>query len=367
MLRPVKTTAQTRTAFMKAIALIFLFIFVTKDPVFAQAVKPVYKNLVMEGGGMRGIAYGGALNELQKQGILPQIERVGGTSAGAIQAMLLAVGYTPDEITRITYETNLKAFADGKFIFFGGFTRIAKQFGRYRGEKFSKWLGKLIAQKTGNADITFSQLHALAGKNHFRDLYVTGTNLSKQQAEVLSYETYPEMKVRDAVRISMSIPLYFRAVAIDSVGKTLSLKQNPKAANIMVDGGIVANFPIQIFDFERYLNAQKSPKSGKPVFNPETIGLRLDRTEQIAYDQQLNGLAPFPIHNFNDYMAAFYNIVIENLNRNTLKPEDWPRTVSINTLQFQPEMKLKKLSAEQKEQLLQSGRQAVQDFLARKP
>lgn len=69
--------------------------------------------------------------------------------------------------------------------------------------------------------------------------------------------------------------------------------------------------------------------------------------------------------NFPDYIGAFYNIVLENLNRNTLKPEDWQRTISINTLQFSP--KIKKLSAVQKEQLLQSGQRAVQDFLNRKP
>ena len=45
--------------------------------------RPTYRNLVMEGGGIRGIAYGGALLELEQQGLLRGIERVGGTSARA--------------------------------------------------------------------------------------------------------------------------------------------------------------------------------------------------------------------------------------------------------------------------------------------
>ena len=45
--------------------------------------RPTYRNLVMEGGGIRGIAYGGSLLELEQQGLLRGIERVGGTSAGA--------------------------------------------------------------------------------------------------------------------------------------------------------------------------------------------------------------------------------------------------------------------------------------------
>ena len=55
---------------------------------------PPYRNLVMEGGGIRGIAYGGALLELEQRGVLAGLRRVGGTSAGAIQAALLAVGYS---------------------------------------------------------------------------------------------------------------------------------------------------------------------------------------------------------------------------------------------------------------------------------
>ncbi|WP_226163281.1 patatin-like phospholipase family protein [Hymenobacter terricola] len=65
----------------------------------AQPAASRYRNLVMEGGGIRGIAYGGALLELEQQGILRGLERVGGTSAGAIQAALLA-GVIPMQNSR---------------------------------------------------------------------------------------------------------------------------------------------------------------------------------------------------------------------------------------------------------------------------
>lgn len=349
---------------MKQCFLFLCFFLLIKLQGYSQG-KTVYRNLVMEGGEIRGIAYGGALSKLQEQEILPEIKRIGGTSAGAIQAMLLALGYSPAEITSITYQTNIKQFADGRFIFIGGFSRMFNQFGWYRGEKFEKWLGRLVEQKTGNKDLTFAQLHKMAGQNGIRDLYVTGTNLTKQQTEILSYETYPEMKVRDAVRISMSIPLFFRAVAIDSEGKIVPVKKNMPPANIMVDGGIVANFPIKIFDYERYLIPEKTTDPNKPIFNPETLGLRLDRSEQIAYDRRQNGLAPYPISGFNEYMGAFYNMVLENLNRSSLNPEDWQRTISINTLKFSP--KIRKLNASQKEQLLHSGEVAVEDFFKGNP
>ena len=50
-----------------------------------------FKNLVFEGGGVKGIAYIGAIEALDQAGALNQIERVAGTSAGAITAMLMSL------------------------------------------------------------------------------------------------------------------------------------------------------------------------------------------------------------------------------------------------------------------------------------
>lgn len=52
-------------------------------------------NLVFEGGGVKGVAYCGALHELDSQGILPAVTSVAGTSAGAITAALVAAATRP--------------------------------------------------------------------------------------------------------------------------------------------------------------------------------------------------------------------------------------------------------------------------------
>lgn len=83
----------------------------------------------MKGGGIRGIAYGGALQELESRGVLAGIERVGGTSAGAIQAALLAVAYSAQEIVEVVNATPVQRLNDGQFIFFGGPHRLVKQYG----------------------------------------------------------------------------------------------------------------------------------------------------------------------------------------------------------------------------------------------
>jgi NTE family protein len=334
---------------------------------------PPYRNLVMEGGGIRGIAYGGALLELEQRGVLAGLRRVGGTSAGAIQAALLAVGYSAQEIIDVVNATPVQRLNDGRFIFFGGTHRLVKEYGWYRGDEFSTYLGELVARKSRNAHLTLGELHALALKDpgHFRDLYTTGTNLTQQRVQVFSHETNPTMRVADAVRISMSIPLYFRAVLLDAENRVITGTPAPgQPVQVLVDGGLLANYPVDLFDFPRYMPAGSAaaPDAHGHVFNPETLGLRLDRAEQIPLDggsapTARRQLAPYAITDFNTYMAALYTVALENLN--PVQPADWPRTISIDFLNFSP--KIKRISDEQKRQLMDSGRKGAQAFFGRQP
>jgi len=314
--------------------------------------------LILEGAGIRGIAYAGALMELQNHKILDSIKRIGGTSAGAITALAVSIGYSPEEIYDIIANTDFQKFNDGRYIFFGGFHRLRKHYGWYLGETFSDWLAELIEKKTGNKDITFSQLH----EKGFKDLYVTGTSLNRQKMIVFSRENYPNMRVRDAIRISMSIPLYYEAVWIDSTGKIIQKPKDTKDLDLMVDGGILGNFPIHIFDSTNYFPANTYMDSAKNAFakNPETIGVRIDTDEQINSDKNNTGLAPYEINEFTDYIGAFYNIILENLNRQSLDADDWKRTISVSSKDIGP--KVKKLSDAQKNILLESGREGVKAF-----
>lgn len=327
-----------------------------------------YRNLVLEGGGIRGIAYGGALQELESRGVLAGIERVGGTSAGAIQAALLAVGYSAQEIIDVVNATPVQRLNDGRFIFFGGTHRLVKQYGWYRGDEFSEYLSELVARKTQQPNLTLAELHALAlaQPGHYRDLYTTGTNLTTQRTQVFSHEITPTMRVADAVRISMSIPLYFRAVLLDGQNHVIAGPPAPgQPVQVLVDGGLLANYPLDLFDKPRYLPASlaatASPDARGNVRNPETLGLRLDRADQIACDTTATGrqqLAPYAITDFNTYVGALYTVALENLN--PVAPADWQRTISINYLGFSP--KIKRISSAQKQQLMASGRAGVQAF-----
>ena len=308
---------------------------------FIHAQTPtIIKSLVFEGAGVRGIAYCGAVQEMESKKMMDSIERVGGTSSGAIIALTISLGYSGKEIENIISKTNFKKFNDGGFFFIGGINRLNKNFGWYKGKKFEKWLEKMIKEKTGNENITFEELH----QKGFKDLYITGTSLNKQKAVVFSYESYPKMKVKDAVRISVSIPLYFEPVYIDSLGKTFDHPRQNQGFDMMVDGGVLENFPIHIFD-----------KQHPDLY---TIGFRIDHTPQIENDKGDRALAEMPIDDLKQYFGAFYNIVIENLNRQRLTITDWQRTVSISDGDVLP--KVRKLSKEEVTILIENGIKAVQ-------
>jgi NTE family protein len=88
-----------------------------------------FRNLVFEGGGVKGVAYVGALKELEKRDILANIERIGGTSAGAINAVLLAAGYTPTETTKILFGLDFRNFLDDNWGVIRDTKRLIEQFG----------------------------------------------------------------------------------------------------------------------------------------------------------------------------------------------------------------------------------------------
>ena len=105
---------------MKSVFLFLLF------PVLAFSQNNyTYKNLVLEGGGVRGLAYAGALDVLEQKDILSHVERVAGSSAGAIAGLMISLGYNAKEIDSILQTLKIQEFNDGKDIF-GKIKRIKK-------------------------------------------------------------------------------------------------------------------------------------------------------------------------------------------------------------------------------------------------
>jgi NTE family protein len=297
-----------------------------------------FKNLVFEGGGVKGIAYVGALEILNDEGILKDIKRVAGTSAGAMVAVLVGLGYTAAEISKIMWDLNFQNFLDDTFGYARDIDRLINEYGWYKGDFFRKLMANFIKDKTGDGEATFKDL---AKAKKYKDIYLIGADLSTGFSKVFCYEKTPYVKVADAARISMSIPLFFRAVnGINEDG------------HIYVDGGLLDNYPIKVFDHASYVFEEQNKRVtdyyektnnslrkkldqvDDYVYNKETLGFRLDSKEEI--EKFLHPNLEMPIKNdiktLFSYTKALVTTLIDFQNNVHLHSDDWQRTVYIDTL-----------------------------------
>lgn len=205
---------------------------------------PVYpfQNLVFEGGGSKGIAYCGALKELEERGLYPKhVLRVAGTSSGSFLAAMLAVGYRADELRDLLFATDLVAIM--KDARFGRLSEMVNLFtiqGFNPGFRLMDFLGELLAERTGSPDVTFKQVLERCG----RELCVPITNITRMVTEYCHPKTTPDLPVRLAVGMSMSLPVLMQPYRLmRSIGS-----QGHLESDIYTDGGLLCNYPLHAFD-----------------------------------------------------------------------------------------------------------------------
>lgn len=315
-----------------------------------------FKNLVFEGGGVKGIAYIGAIDELRNRGILDDIQRVAGTSAGAINAILVGLNYSKEDIEHILMTLDFTKFMDDSLGIVRDTARLIEEYGWYKGDYFRNWIGDIIKNKTGNADATFYELQEKKEELGFKDLYFIGTNLSTGYSEVFSHEHTPDMAVADAVRISMSIPIFFASKRLAN-------------NDVYVDGGVLANYPIKIFDRQEYVIKHgleknyyikqnqhiKKSTNATPnlMYNQETLGFKLDSYEQISIFHDHADPKHKDISNFAEFAISVVETIYNNQSNNHLHTDDWHRTIYIDSLGIKTTEF--DLDDKQKRGLIQSG------------
>ena len=286
------------------------------------------QNLVFKGGGVLGIAYAGAIEVLEQQNILQGIERVAGTSAGAITAALVSLRYTSAQITGIVNQTDFKSFEDGEFIIDA--LHVLNKYGFYKGDAFLQWMKTQISNAGLDPNATFSDFAAKG----CRELHVFSTDLNAKGLKEFSTELTPDVIVAEAVRASMSIPLFFEAWTFPS---------DPHS-HVYVDGGMIYNYPLTIFD------TGDTP-------NPATLGLFL---EQLG--------TPPPPDNLTTGMFKEYisSLVETMLNAQVVNfqhdKEEESRSIIIDNLGISPTDF--KLTNDQKTALFNSGKKHAAAFLA---
>lgn len=180
----------------------------------------------------------------------------------------------------------------------------------------------------------------------FREITLIGADLSTGYSKVFNAALTPNVKVADAARISMSIPLFFAAI-----------KGINGDDHIYVDGGLLDNYAVKVFDRVSYVSDEanirrteyyqkineklqankKKARSLSPIneyiYNKETLGFRLDAQEEIDFYLDPNTQPKTKeIKSFFTYTKALITTLIDFQNNVHLHSDDWQRTVYIDTL-----------------------------------
>lgn len=222
----------------------------------------MYSNLVLSGGGIRGIALLGSLHYLEEIKMINKINTFIGTSAGAIILFFYIIGYSSNEVKNILineldYVTNIN---------FENITELIDTYGIDNTDKNKEVLEKYLLKKTKKKEMTFIEFTKKFGKNFI----ITGTNITKNKLEYFSIDTYPNMNIITALLITSCVPILYSPITFNE--------------SLFIDGGVYNNFPID----SNFIN----PK--------QTIGVYLDNN--------------YIIEN-NNFFSYIINIVFSLMNK----------------------------------------------------
>ncbi len=332
-------------------------------------------DLVLEGGGVKGIGLAGAHAALDAHGYRPQ--NVAGTSAGAITAALIAAGYSPSEVKDVVFGLDFRQFEDkgweDRLPAVGLPLSILLDSGIYEGKRFLEWMRELLAAKgvhtfadlrTDFTDTKYtSRLQVVVSDISARELLVTDTKYTSRLQVVVSDISARELLVlpRDAVklgidpleldvalavRMSMSIPIFFEPVRI--------LNEETNHEHVLVDGGMLSNFPVWLFDCTDE-EVPDWPTFGLLLVEPDP---KTPITERIPKPE----LAPRGARGLVTLLSSMVHTMMEAHDRIYVEKAQFARTIPIPTLgvgttEFD-------LSRDRALALYDSGYAAAEKFLA---
>lgn len=283
---------------------------------------------VFSGGGIKGFALVGGLQVLEDSGFV--IQRTAGTSAGSIVAALVTAGYTSYQIEEFFREMHINNLLDrrrGWFQFpISKWLLLYWKLGLYKGDALEGWISEKLASK---GVVTFRDI----APNSLRVITsdITNGNLVVLPNDLINYGFDPDMfSVAKAVRMSCSVPYFFEPVKIKVGNQT----------NVFVDGGVLSNFPMWLFNNERGYRE-------RPV-----IGLKLQGDE---------GGKPHEVDNAVEMFTAVFKTMMGAHDSRYIAKEH------VNNIAFIPMKGISgldfELNEKEKDQLIQRGRDYTTKFL----
>jgi NTE family protein len=311
-----------------------------------------YADLVLEGGGVKGVGLLGAVLTLHDAGY--SFPRIAGTSAGAIVAALVAAyqksGRDLHELEGVMRDVDYSRFRDGSPLervtgLLGQGAGLLLHEGMHSGAYLKEWLSAELA-KTGVTRFGDLRLADPGGSLEPYQAYSLVVHASDLTRGVLvrlpwDYGEYgidaDEQLIVDAVRASMSIPFYFQPVQV----------RTGRGTATWVDGGLLSNFPIAVFD----------RTDGKPPRWP-TWGVQLSGEPPTGPDRPVRTVLGIAVRSLETLTGDWnrYRLEDEGVNRRVMHVN----TDGVSAVDFS-------ISQETRDQMFAAGQQAARDFLALQP
>ncbi len=271
-------------------------------------------NAIFEGGGVKAFGMLGALYEAEKRGY--KWVNVAGTSAGAMIASLVAAGYSAVEIKESVWNLDFNKFKDkgllGRIPYVGLALSLWFENGLYEGNFLENWVREMLAAQ---GVYTFKDLVLKEYENDpvcRYKLVIIATDVSRRKLlrlpyDIRDYNIRPDdLEVCKAVRMSASLPYFYKPYRLLY---TDSNKQ--KYFSYIIDGGVLSNFPVWIFDNEEI---PSRPTFGFKIVEP-------------------NEAAPSHVKNPFDLFKAILSTMLEAHDKlHQLDPKSSVRTISIPSL-----------------------------------
>lgn len=233
----------------------------------------VVKKLAIGGGGMRGFCYLGTVSALIDKEIihLDNINEYIGTSIGSIISVMLSIGYEPKELysKMIDYDMNKLQNINIEI--------LTKFYGIDNGNNIINFMKELIKKKIDNSEITLKELYHLTQKK----VTLVTTCLTTRETVYLNYETFPDLKVYHAIRLSISIPLLFSCPEFK--GKRYT------------DGSVSMDYPIKYYhDTYGHTN--------------DVIGMIMTKVNLYEQDKH-------DIETIEDFVKSVFNCFMKKINK----------------------------------------------------
>jgi predicted acylesterase/phospholipase RssA len=265
---------------------------------------PPIKNLVISGGGAKGIILAGVLKafEEHKNGdFIAEIDNIAGSSVGAVVAAFISSGIKADDLINALSNADFPAllghskipvYKDGlplmNFVRTNMKTAILKRAAELDLTDQTKrvQLQNIVQAISDEAPLTFSMLQSLheIDPAAFKSLTVTATCRETGDTFYFNAKNTPNMDIVTAVRASSSLPIILKPVKIDreQLLPGYSLVKPNKNALTFTDGGCFKNIPVDVMQDTQGQTAENRGEKGQ---NLQTLALVFDETTTPGEEQ----------------------------------------------------------------------------------